>query len=189
MRIIAGVAKGRRLTPPAGDGVRPTGDRVKEAWFSSLAPRLRGARVLDLYSGSGALGLEAASRGAGQVLCVEHDPRALAVLEENVAAVGLPEVSVLAADVARAVGADGGTPHPAVAGIAPLDVVVADPPYRVAVEVLGPVLAALPPLLGSDGEVWIETHRDTDVPWPEGLTEVRDRRYGDTVLHTATRPA
>lgn len=189
MRIIAGVAKGRRLTPPVGDGVRPTGDRVKEAWFSSLAPRLRGARVLDLYSGSGALGLEAASRGAAEVVCVERDPRALAVVEENVGIVGLGAVSVLAADVTRAVGADGGAPHPSVAALAPVDLVLADPPYRIPRDELGSVLAALPPLLAPDGEVWVETHRDTAVPWPEELVEVRDRRYGDTVLRTGTRPA
>lgn len=184
MRIIAGTARGRRLRPPVGDGVRPTGDRVKEAWFSSLAPRLRGAVVLDLYSGSGALGLEAASRGAGTVVAVERDPAALAVLAENVDVTGL-DVQVLAMDVAHAVGAGPGGPHPAVADVAPVDLVVADPPYRIAAEDLAPVLAALPPLLAPAAQVWIEAHRDTPVPWPDELREVRQRRYGDTVLHTA----
>jgi 16S rRNA (guanine966-N2)-methyltransferase len=184
VRIIAGVARGRRLRPPVGDGVRPTGDRVKEAWFSSLAPRLRGATVLDLYSGSGALGLEAASRGAGAVVLVERDRAALGVIEENVATTGL-DVTVLAADVARAVGAGGGGAHPVVEAVAPVDVVVADPPYRIPPEELGPVLAALPPLLADGAQVWVETHRDTVVPWPPALAEVRARRYGDTVLHVA----
>ena len=184
MRIIAGLARGRRLTPPIGDGVRPTGDRVKEAWFSSLAPRLRNAHVLDLYSGSGALGLEAASRGAGRVVLVERDTAALAVIEDNVEVTGLP-VTVLASPVEGALGVGTGAPHPVVADLAPVHVVVADPPYRIPADELAAVLAALPPLLAPDGEVWIEAHRDTTVPWPATLTATRERRYGDTVLHTA----
>ncbi|MGM0618602.1 MAG: RsmD family RNA methyltransferase, partial [Actinomycetota bacterium] len=80
MRIIAGLAKGRRISAPPGEGVRPTGDRVREALFSSLQPLLPGAHVLDLYAGSGALGLEAISRGAAHATLVERDPRTLAVL-------------------------------------------------------------------------------------------------------------
>ena len=184
MRIIAGVAKGRRLKAPVGDGVRPTGDRVKEAWFSSLQPLLRDAHVLDLYSGSGALGLEAASRGAAAVVSVEADQDALEVLDENVATAGL-DVTILGTDVERALGVGTGHPHPAVAAIAPVDLVLADPPYRIPPDELGPVLAALAPLLAPRAQVWIETHRDTEVPWPATLVATRDRRYGDTVLHTA----
>jgi 16S rRNA (guanine966-N2)-methyltransferase len=90
MRVIAGVAKGRRLVAPTGDGTRPTSDRVKESWFSSLQPVLGGAHVLDLYAGSGALGLEALSRGAAAVTFVEKDRKALTSLRTNLGAVGLP---------------------------------------------------------------------------------------------------
>lgn len=184
MRIIAGTAGGRPLRPPDDGRVRPTADRVKEAWFSSLAPRLRGATVLDLYSGTGALALEAASRGAGQVVAVERDRDALAIIDENVGVTALG-VTVVAADVAGALGVGGGGPHPAVAALVPVDVVVADPPYRMDVDELHDVLAAVVPLLAADAQVWLESHRHGRVRWPAGLGPVRSRRYGDTLLHTA----
>src|SRR3954467_3661847 len=134
-RLIAGAAGGRRLTvPPAG--VRPTGDRAREALFNSLGSLLDvdGARVLDLYAGSGALGLEALSRGAAEVVLVESGPRVLPVLRANVAAVDLPGARVVAGSVPTGVAG----PAPAA-----FDLVLADPPYAVpAEEVLG-VLRAL----------------------------------------------
>jgi 16S rRNA (guanine966-N2)-methyltransferase len=84
VRIIAGEFKGRRLKTPAGDTVRPTGDRVREAWFSILQRPVRGARVLDLFAGSGALGLEALSRGARSADFVENHRSALATLKANI---------------------------------------------------------------------------------------------------------
>src|SRR5438270_4129113 len=102
-RVVAGVAGGRRLRVPPGRGTRPTSDRVREALFSALdAIRgpLDGARFLDLYAGSGAVGIEAASRGAGRVLCVERDPRALDVLRSNVRTVDV-DVEVASAPVER----------------------------------------------------------------------------------------
>lgn len=155
--------------------MRPTTDRVKEAWFSSLAPDLRGARVLDLFAGSGALGIEAASRGAGSVTCVERDRRALAAVRENLDTTGLA-VEVVA-----------GTLPDALAGLlGPFDVVLADPPYDLPPAVLDAVLAALVSLLAPHAQVWIEADRRRDPPvWPAPLGHERTRRYGDTVLHRA----
>ena len=86
MRIIAGTLKGRRLEAPDWDGLRPTSDRLRETLFNVLAPRIRGARVLDGYAGTGAVGIEALSRGAAHVTFVERDPRAVALIEANLAA-------------------------------------------------------------------------------------------------------
>ena len=121
VRIVAGVAGGRRLVVPPR-GTRPTSDRVREAVFSAVQARrdLEGTRVLDLYAGSGALGLEALSRGAAQVRFVEFDRRAGAVLRRNIEALGLPGAEVTIADVAVVVRGDPGQPY---------DVVLADPPY------------------------------------------------------------
>jgi 16S rRNA (guanine966-N2)-methyltransferase len=178
MRVIAGSAGGRRLVVPDGEVVRPTTDRVKEAWFSSLHPRLPGAAVLDLWAGSGALGLEAASRGAGRVVAVERDRRALAALQDNVATTGLA-VEVVAAVLPGAL-----------AGlVGPFDIVVGDPPYRIDPDELAVVLAGLPPLLAPGAEVWLETARRSPAPrWPAPLLHDRSRRYGDTTLHRAVVP-
>jgi len=175
VRVIAGTAGGRRLVAPAGRDVRPTTDRVKEAWFSSLAPALRGAAVLDLFAGSGALGIEAASRGASRVVCVERDRRALAALQENVEVTGL-DVEVVA----------GWLPDALAGVLGPFDVVVADPPYDLPGDVLDAVLAALVPLLAPGAQVWLEADRRRDPPaWPAPLGHDRTRRYGDTALHRA----
>ena len=178
MRVIAGVAKGRRLVAPPGDRTRPTSDRVKESWFSALQPVLGGAHVLDLYAGSGALGLEALSRGAAAVTFVERDRRALEALHRNVAAVDLPGVTVVSRDV-----------HQALAGSladAPFDVVVADPPYRADEDELGRVLGALVAHLADDAVVTVERGRREPPPrWPDELLADDPRRYGDTTLHRA----
>lgn len=175
MRIVAGAAKGRRLTAPSSEGVRPTADRVKEALFASLQPLLAGARVLDLYAGTGALGLEALSRGAATVTFVERDRAALDALRRNIATVGLPGTHVVAADVARAVLDE-------LPG-APYDLVVADPPYQLPRAAVVAMLAALPPVLADDAVVVLERSvREGDVTWPEGLRAGDPRRYGETVL-------
>jgi len=138
IRIIAGEFKGRRLKTPATDKVRPTADRVREAWFSILQRSIRGARVLDLFAGSGALGLEALSRGAAFCTFVERDRAALAALRANVAELGVGDRStVRAGDVRRALRAD------AAAG-RQYDLLLIDPPYRM----LRDVLPALDRLLG-----------------------------------------
>lgn len=180
MRIIAGTAKGRRIEAPPGDDVRPTADRVREALFSSLQPLLPDAHVLDLYAGSGALGLEAASRGAVAVTLVERDRRTLTVLRGNVEAVALPGVVVVPGPVDASLAA--GLPGE------PFDLVLADPPYRTPAEEVDAVLKALLPHLAPAAVVVVERDRRDPAPtWPEGL-EARDpRRYGNTVLHRADR--
>ena len=147
MRIIAGTAGGLQLESPEGDDVRPTYDRVKEAWFSSLQPRLRGARVLDAFAGSGALGLEASSRGAGEVVCVEQDPDAAALIERNIAHTGLGVSLVL-----------GSVPAVLTAVLAgrEFDVVLLDPPYGIDPDELARVLAAVAEVTAIGGEVWLE---------------------------------
>lgn len=183
MRIIAGLAKGRRIAAPPGDEVRPTGDRVREALFSSLQPLLPGAHVLDLYAGSGALGLEAASRGAAQVTLVERDRRTLEVLKANVEVVGLPGVEVVAGDVVALVDAA------ALPG-APFDLVLADPPYRLPGAQVDAVLLALRDLLADGAVVVLErAGRDPAPRWPAGYEPDPPRRYGSTVLHRARHVA
>jgi 16S rRNA (guanine966-N2)-methyltransferase len=127
MRIIAGEWRGRRISAPKGDAVRPTLDRVREAWMSMVHTSLPEARVLDLFAGTGALGLEALSRGAGSVDFVENDPRTFRVLQENVKLLGAGERCTLHREEALAYllkvseGADPGQTY---------DVAFADPPYR-----------------------------------------------------------
>jgi 16S rRNA (guanine966-N2)-methyltransferase len=176
-RIVAGLAGGRRLAVPA-KGTRPTSERVREALFSALssAMDLDGARVLDLYAGSGALGLEALSRGADAVTFVESDRAALAVLEKNIAAVGLPGAEVRRGTVASVLA----TP-PA----APYDLVLADPPYGTDVR---PVLGALAAWAGPEALVIVErARRDGPPDWPKPLCPLRVSRYGDTELHWARK--
>ncbi|MEW6611922.1 MAG: 16S rRNA (guanine(966)-N(2))-methyltransferase RsmD [Pseudomonadota bacterium] len=119
LRIIGGQCRGRRLKTPTGRGVRPTADRVRETLFNWLAPRLPGARVLDLFAGSGALGLEALSRGAREAVLVERDRRHLAVLQENVGLCALPGAVVKAMDALAYL------KGPATS----FDIVFLDPPY------------------------------------------------------------
>ncbi len=182
MRIVAGAARGRRLAPPP-DGVRPTADRVREALFASLGPDLRGASVLDAYAGSGALGLEARSRGAAAVTLVERDRRALATVRDNVARVGLDGVTVLAGDAARLLGAAAGGAPPAGA---PYDLVLLDPPYALDEAALAAVLTDLVAVLAPDATVVVERAAAAPAPtWPVALRPDEPRRYGSTRLHRA----
>ena len=175
-RVVAGELGGRRLAVPSGRGTRPTSERVREGLFSTLeAVRggLAGAAFLDLYAGSGAVGIEAASRGAARVTCVERDPRALAVLRANVASVAAGLVEVAAGPVDRYLRSPGS---------APWDVVFLDPPYADPVdEVLG-LLAAEVWLSPSATVVLERSLRDPEPAWPAGLEPDRSRRYGDTLL-------
>lgn len=178
MRVIAGRAKGRRLVAPAGRGTRPTADRVKEALFSSLQPRLPGAHVLDLYAGSGALGIEALSRGASAAVFVERDRRALAALRRNLDTTGLADrATVLPVAVERALSEPLG---PA------LDLAFLDPPYRVGAATLARTLARLVPVLAPGARVCLEAGRSSPPPrWPPDLLAGEPRHYGDTVVHVA----
>lgn len=180
MRIVAGVAGGRRLAVPP-TGTRPTSDRVREALFSALAhePGLAGVAVLDLCAGSGALGLEALSRGATTVLFVESDRRAAAVLRRNVDAVGLPGAQVRAQPVAVVLAGPADRAY---------DLLLVDPPYAVPdVEVAGWLTAA-------SGRGWLapaatvvveRASRGGPFGWPAPWRAVRERRYGETTLHVA----
>lgn len=183
MRIIAGAARGRRLSAPPGDTVRPTSDRVREALFSSLAPMVPGASVLDAFAGSGALGLEARSRGAQHVTMIEQDRRALTVLRRNVEAVGLAGVDVVQGDALRMVA----TGRPVGA---PFDLVLLDPPYGLGEEDLAGLLRALVPSLAPGATVVVERAAAAPSPrWPDELQDADERRYGSTRLHRARRSA
>jgi len=178
VRIVAGVAGGRRLAVPPGLTTRPTADRTREALFSSLATLLDldGARVADLYAGSGAVGLEALSRGAEHALFVEQDRRVLPTLRANVDALGLPGALVRAEPVERVL---------AVAADAPYDLLFADPPYALEPAALTEVLTALVEgdWLAPGAVVALERPtRGPEPTWVPGVTAVRRRRYGEGTL-------
>ena len=169
-RIVAGAAKGRPLAAPEGRDTRPTSDRAREGLFSTLATLVdvEGARVLDLYAGSGAVGLEALSRGAAHVVLVESDMKAANVIRRNVDAVGLPGARVVVDRVERFLAGDQGT----------YDVVFLDPPYATSDEIVARVLAAV----RAEVVVVERSSRSPEPVWPEGVERVKDRRYGDGTL-------
>lgn len=179
-RIISGTAGGRTLRTPEGAATRPTSDRVREALFSRLEHRdlLSGACVLDLYAGSGALGLEAASRGARLVLLVESNRKAVSVIRANIKAVGLPGVRVLADAALRVLA--GGPPS----GIR-MDLVLLDPPYDVREDALTEVLTALVEREWLAPDAFVVVERSTRSPqptWPKGLELSGEKRYGETTV-------
>ena len=188
-RVIAGEAGGRRLAVPDGRDTRPTSDRAREGLFStivSMLGSLAGARVLDLYAGSGAVGLEALSRGADHVLLVEQGSRATRVIRENIEAIGLPG-AVLAADRVERVLARG--PAPAGGQDRPeggrYDVVFADPPYALADTAVSQVLSLLADQgwLAPSALVIVErATRSGPVSWPDGFVPDRTRRYGEATF-------
>jgi 16S rRNA (guanine966-N2)-methyltransferase len=176
-RIVAGEAGGRRLAVPPGDRTRPTSDRAREALFGSLAAllELTGARVLDLYAGSGAVGLEAVSRGAAAALLVDSDARAAATAKANVTALGLEQrVTVRRDRVERALAAEP----------APYDLVFADPPYGLGEDELARVLARLAEgWLAADAVLVVErSSRGPGPRWPDGVEALKQRRYGEGTL-------
>jgi 16S rRNA (guanine966-N2)-methyltransferase len=179
-RLIAGAAGGRRLVTTSGRTTRPTSDRTREGLFSTveaIGAGLHGAAVLDLYAGSGAVGLEALSRGAADVLLVESDGRAAQVIRQNIALVGLPGARLVTDRVERVLrrGPDG----------APRDFVFADPPYAVSDDELGQVLAALldQGWLAPGALVALERSTRSGPPtWPLGYEYDRSRRYGEATL-------
>ncbi|MFD6953006.1 16S rRNA (guanine(966)-N(2))-methyltransferase RsmD [Nocardiopsis sp. TSRI0078] len=185
-RIIAGTAGGRRISVPEGRTTRPTSDRAREALFSSVQSdlgALDGLRVMDLYAGSGAIGLEALSRGAAHALLVEADRRAAQVVRGNITALGLPGARLVADRVERVLRQDNaGDPY---------DLVVADPPYAVTDAEVTRVLADLVGhgWLAEDAVVVVErSKRGAEPAWPEGLERARSRGYGEAVLWYA-RPS
>ena len=212
-RVIAGVARGRRLAVPPGGLTRPTSDRAREGLFATLTAirrTLAGAAVLDLYAGSGAVGLEALSRGAARVLFVEADARAARVIRENLRTVGLPGGTVLADRVERALargpavpaaagtGAGAGTGTGSGTGSVPggYDVVFADPPYAAGDDEVARMLSLLAAQgwLAAGAIVVVErATRSGPVPWPPGYEPDRSRRYGEATfwygLAAGIRPA
>ncbi len=178
VRVIAGSARGRKLKSVDDPGVRPTTDRLKEALFSTLGPGIRGKRVLDLYAGSGGLGIEALSRGAERVTFVEADQAAAAIIEANLAATGLGDRAQVSRIKAERFA--GGTRF---GSQAMFDVVLADPPYETGVP--AGVLSALVAngRLSGDAMVVVElSSRLKNQDPPMGYRLLDSRRYGDSTL-------
>ncbi|GAA0693638.1 16S rRNA (guanine(966)-N(2))-methyltransferase RsmD [Kitasatospora atroaurantiaca] len=179
-RVIAGAAGGRRLAVPPGRTTRPTSDKAREAMFSTLEAlrgTIHGARMLDLFGGSGAVGLEALSRGAAHVLLVESDASAARTIRENVRTVNLPGVEVRAERAERVIA--GRAPE------TPYDLVFLDPPYAVTDDEVREMLITL--LAGGwitdDALVTVErSTRGGEFGWPEGFEVLRSRRYGEGTL-------
>lgn len=177
--MIAGTAGGRRLAVPPGRDTRPTSDRAREGLFSTvqtLLGPLDGCRVVDLFAGSGAVGLEALSRGAGHALLVESHPRAAKVIGDNIASLGLPGAELRTGKVERVIARGPAEPY---------DLIFADPPYSLADEAVVALLAALrvhgwP---ARDALVVVErAARGKPLSWPAGYKAERDRRYGEATF-------
>ena len=179
MRVIAGRYKGRRLKTPTWEGLRPTSDKLRETLFNILAPRIAGARMFDGYAGTGAVGIEALSRGAAHVTFVERDPRAARLVAGNLAACGVEADYTI--DIDDVVPALGRRPPAA------FDLIWLDPPYDS--PPIGDALDAAARAVAAGGLVVLEraTRREPDVP--PSLTRVRDVRSGDSTLTFFTRSA
>jgi 16S rRNA (guanine966-N2)-methyltransferase len=180
-RVIAGIAGGRRLAVPAGTTTRPTSDRAREGLFSSLLSELGsfdGARVLDLYAGSGAIGLEALSRGAKQVLLVESDARAAAVIKANITAVALSGATLVTDRVERLLA------RPPADDQGHFDLVIADPPYALADKAVIENLTLLQEGWLADGALVVieRATRSGPLDWPPGFLPGKSRRYGEATF-------
>jgi 16S rRNA (guanine966-N2)-methyltransferase len=187
-RIIGGSAGGRRITAPSGQQTRPTTDRVREALFSSIEAwcgSLQGLRFLDLYAGSGAVGLEAWSRGAGVVTLVESDRRTARLIGDNARVLGFAKADVVGGSVAATLARPPSAPY---------DVAFLDPPYPLEEDQLAR------DLLGLDEQGWLvpgamvvleRSSRSPEPGWPPGIAGERSKRYGETTLwygHAAAKP-
>ena len=176
MRIIAGALKGRRLKPPDWQGLRPTSDKLRETLFNVLGPLVRDARVLDGYAGTGAVGIEALSRGAAAVTFVEQDRRAAALIADNLALCGLSDgYAIIRASIARAAEALRADP-----AFVPFDIVLLDPPYEDSPD---EALAAVGDLVTPDGTVVLEHPGRRQSPGETTrLVKRRELRSGDSAL-------
>lgn len=172
MRVVAGVYGGRRLVAPPGDATRPTSDRVREALFSVLGRSIDGVRVLDLFAGSGALGIEALSRGAAAAVFVDRAPAAITAIRANLDALGIDAAvhRISARNALRAAAARGEA----------YDLVFLDPPYRHAAELGHELSEALPAVLAPGARVVSESDRRDPLAITIPLSD--ERRYGDTVI-------
>jgi 16S rRNA (guanine966-N2)-methyltransferase len=202
-RVIAGEAGGRRLAVPDGRETRPTSDRAREGLFATVASivgPLTGTRVLDLYAGSGAVGLEALSRGAEHVLLVESGARATAVIRQNIEAIGLPGATLIADRVERvlargpeqtALRPEQTARGPEQAASGRYDVAFADPPYAMANAEISRVLSLLAEegWLAPDALVIVErATRSGPVRWPDGFVPDRARKYGEATFWYGLAP-
>jgi 16S rRNA (guanine966-N2)-methyltransferase len=176
MRVVGGAFKSRRLVAPRGHRTRPTADRVREALFSMLGD-VSGARVLDLYAGSGALGIEALSRGAESAVFVERDPAGVRAIRSNLEAVSAPG-RVRRRDALAYL-------RSVASGDGPFDLVFVDPPYDSAARLAGPLSEHLPAVVSRDARIVTESDKRT--PLELSLPLHRERTYGDTriALHVA----
>jgi 16S rRNA (guanine966-N2)-methyltransferase len=173
MRIIAGTYKGRRLKAPSWTGLRPTSDKLRETLFNIVAPHIEGARVLDLFAGTGAMGLESVSRGAALAVLVEQNRRAATLIAENVDLCGAHDRCVIIRDnVARVVA------QPILGD--PFDLIILDPPYDF--EPLAAVLAGAAPHLAPGARLVLEHARRRSVPGVAALRGVRTVLSGDSAL-------
>jgi 16S rRNA (guanine966-N2)-methyltransferase len=172
MRVVAGRARGRRLVSPKGSDTRPTSDRAREAIFNALrsVDAIDGARVADLFAGSGALGIEALSRGAASCVFVEREPAAVAVINENLERTGVAGATVVRADVMRWLAG----------AAAPLDLVLADPPYA---------FDEWPALLDSTSAALVVIESDRVIDPGNAWLITRSKRYGGTVVTFVARAA
>jgi 16S rRNA (guanine966-N2)-methyltransferase len=179
MRVISGTLKGRRLKTPSWDGLRPTSDKLRETLFNIVAPTIGGARVLDAYAGTGAVGIEALSRGASHVTFIEKNPQAAALIEANLALCGLQRgYTIHRGDVASVLRRFPGSTA--------FDLVFLDPPYDA--DNVTQALDAAAPMLAAGGVLVLEraTRREPDAP--PALTRVRDVKSGDSTLTFFAHP-
>ena len=180
LRVIAGAHKGRRLKTPTWDGLRPTSDRLRETLFNVVSPRIKGARVLDGYAGTGALGIEAISRGAASVTFVDEDRRAQALVDENLARCGIENgYAIIRASVARGI-------ETLQAAGQVFDLVLLDPPYD-----LDPAraLSGVEAIMAPDALLVLEHGRRQPVPAEAGRLRLgRDLKSGDSALAFYTCP-
>ena len=180
MRVIAGRFKGRRLNAPTWEGLRPTSDKLRETLFNILAPRVEGARVVDGYAGTGAIGIEALSRGAAHVTFIESHRRAAALIEENLGACGVEQgYTIQCADVVAALDAPASEGPERSRGAA-FDLILLDPPYDT--ENVSAALDAAARHLAGDGLIVLERATRREPEESEAVIRVRDVKSGDSTL-------
>jgi len=184
MRIVGGIFRGRRLASFRGLSIRPTGDMVREAVFNVLSPGFhdRFRRVLDLFAGTGAMGIEALSRGSAEAVFVDSDPKSAAIIGKNLAALGIEGAEVLKADAIKAIAdfARSGERF---------DLIFIDPPYESALTLEALTAIGGRGILNPGGVVVAETsRRNPATPAPPGLKPLAEKRYGDTVVRFYTTP-
>ena len=182
MRVIAGRYKGRRLQAPTWEGLRPTSDKLRETLFNILAPRLAAARVVDVYAGTGAVGIEALSRGAAHVIFIEHDRRSTALIADNLAMCGVQQGYTIECGDAAAV-------LRRMPDTNAFDLVLLDPPYDADPEMIAHTLSEAGRRTSASGLLVLERASRLEPLIPAGLERVRDVVSGDSALTFLRRSA